>query len=79
VTSITDNGTGDYTVNYTTAMPDANYSVSQGLQEGGAFFGSSAMLLSGGVLSTTAFRIVCRAGNSATNVDFPGVYLSIFR
>lgn len=27
VTSITDNGTGDYTVNFTNAMPDANYSV----------------------------------------------------
>lgn len=27
VTSITDNGTGDYTVNFTTAMPDANYSI----------------------------------------------------
>jgi hypothetical protein len=26
VTSITDNGTGDYTVNFTTALPDANYS-----------------------------------------------------
>ena len=26
VTSITDNGTGQYTVNFTTAMPDANYS-----------------------------------------------------
>ncbi len=25
VASITDNGTGDYTVNFTTAMPDANY------------------------------------------------------
>jgi hypothetical protein len=26
VSSITDNGTGDYTVNFTTAMPDADYS-----------------------------------------------------
>jgi hypothetical protein len=26
VSSITDNGTGDYTVNFITAMPDANYS-----------------------------------------------------
>ena len=26
VTSITDNGTGDYTVNFTNAMTDANYS-----------------------------------------------------
>jgi hypothetical protein len=25
VSSITDNGTGDYTVNFTTAMPDTNY------------------------------------------------------
>ena len=30
VTSITDNGTGDYTVNFTTAMPDANYCVTFG-------------------------------------------------
>jgi hypothetical protein len=27
VSGITDNGTGDYTVNFATAMPDANYSV----------------------------------------------------
>ena len=28
VSSVADNGTGDYTVNFTTALPDANYSVS---------------------------------------------------
>ena len=28
VSSITDNGTGDYTVNFATAMPDSNYCVS---------------------------------------------------
>jgi hypothetical protein len=28
VSSITDNGTGDYTINFTTAMPSANYAVS---------------------------------------------------
>lgn len=28
VSSITDNGTGDYTVNFTTAMPDASYATS---------------------------------------------------
>jgi hypothetical protein len=28
VSSITDNGAGDYTVNFTTAMPDANYAIS---------------------------------------------------
>lgn len=30
VSSITDNGTGDYTVNFTTSMPDANFAVCYG-------------------------------------------------
>jgi hypothetical protein len=30
VSSITDNGTGDYTVNFSTAMPDANYAICMG-------------------------------------------------
>ena len=33
VSSITDNGTGNYTVNFTTAMPDASYCVSQYLAD----------------------------------------------
>ena len=33
VTSITDNGTGDYTVNFTTAMADANYSTVTGVNQ----------------------------------------------
>jgi hypothetical protein len=33
VSSITDNGTGDYTVNFTTAMPDANYSWALGFAD----------------------------------------------
>jgi hypothetical protein len=37
VSSITDNGTGQYTVNFTTAMPDANY----------AAFGGCALTSSG--------------------------------
>ena len=34
VTSITDNGTGDYTVNFTTAMSDANYAANINTQVG---------------------------------------------
>jgi hypothetical protein len=37
VTSITDNGTGDYTVNFTTAMPDANYAAAGFGQAGGGY------------------------------------------
>ena len=36
VSSITDNGTGDYTVNFTTALPDANYCWSMGGDGSGA-------------------------------------------
>ena len=39
VSSITDNGTGDYTVNFTNALPDANYAVS------GSFGNNSAVYL----------------------------------
>jgi hypothetical protein len=35
VSSITDVGTGSYVVNYTTAMPDANYSCSSNAVKGG--------------------------------------------
>ena len=35
VSSITDNGTGNYTVNFTTAMPDANYSVALSSRQDG--------------------------------------------
>tara|TARA_B110000503_G_C6777723_1_gene262003 strand:- start:53 stop:436 length:384 start_codon:yes stop_codon:yes gene_type:complete len=34
VASITDTGTGNYTVNFTTAMPDANYAVGIGVAAG---------------------------------------------
>lgn len=33
VSSITDNGVGDYTVNFTNAMPDANFCVSLSIQD----------------------------------------------
>lgn len=34
VSSITDNGVGDYTVNFTTSMPDANYAVGSACGDG---------------------------------------------
>ena len=36
VTSITDNGTGTYTVNFTTAMPDTNYAAAVSVAETGS-------------------------------------------
>jgi hypothetical protein len=55
VTSITDNGTGNYTVNFATAMADANYQVSMSSV---SYFSTN--------LSTFAF---IRAGSSATTAN----------
>jgi hypothetical protein len=63
VSSITDNGTGDYTVNFTTAMPDVNYSATIGTPTtagGGALF-LAALANVGG---WTTSRIFIRAINS---------------
>lgn len=55
VTSITDNGTGDYTVNFTTALPDANYSVNANNSPNFAgSFSCGAALFSNGTPTETA-------------------------
>ena len=67
VSSVTRNGTGDYTVNFTTAMPDANYSVSFGGQSVASsgwwrFLGSGAAGVNG--FSSSSYRF------STPNVAF---------
>jgi hypothetical protein len=56
VSSITDNGTGDYTVNFTTAMTDANYAMSG--FAGDSIFSVGVLLGSWGTYTqtTSAFR-----------------------
>ena len=77
VTSITDNGTGDYTVNFTTAMPDANYSVTGTASErsGSAIWHYLCTQLAG--FSTGSIRIGVRDYNSPQDSQFVGV--AIFR
>lgn len=78
VSSITDNGTGDYTVNFTTAMPDANYSVSGGAGDGstGASLIYSAAYQAAPTTSAFRFAITTTAGS---NADRAYAYMSIFR
>ncbi len=81
VSSITDNGTGDYTVNFTNAMTDANYAPVATIAGAGTgqLVGISA---GGGVTQTTSsFRAVFgQTGSSPFSVlDCSLVYVSIFR
>ena len=53
VTSITDNGTGDYTVNFTTAMTDANYAYHIGSKQDSAGVGDVGFPTDGTPASAT--------------------------
>lgn len=62
VSSITDNGTGDYTVNFTTAMPDANYSVAgMGCRSSGGLH-ASLMFTPDVTPTASAVRVINLAG-----------------
>jgi hypothetical protein len=86
VSSITDNGTGDYTVNFTTAMVDANYSVSgtAGLASGvGPMYFQSPSQATDFTQTTTQFRFgtasAHAAGVASIYRDTALIYASIFR
>lgn len=74
VTSITDNGTGDYTVNFTTAMPDANYSASGGSNSDGTTFGVVTPL----TLATSSVRVTVRQVANAL-VDYSTICVAVHR
>ena len=80
VTSITDNGTGDYTVNFTTAMPDANYSQNVSCKRSGTNSGLIASITQGRTATTTQCHVFSgTAGNTYAAEDSIEVAVSIFR
>jgi hypothetical protein len=84
VSSITDNGTGDYTVNFTNALPDANYSVSASGSNTGTYTGVGAQInstSSGNAASapTTTTTRLTFAQASVGYVDTTYISVSIFR
>ena len=81
VSSITDNGTGDYTINFTTSMPDANYSL--GYMHKPTTAQSSEVTTRGANIkynvspTSAACRIVIQNGSSLE--DYEIVSVSVFR
>lgn len=80
VSSISDNGAGDYTVNFTTAMSDANYAWQGGCWNS-AGTGSGFVFINNSVasaLATSSIRF--RTGDSNTSYyDVTYITVSIFR
>ena len=83
VSSITDNGTGDYTVNFTTAMPDADYAVSGFANS----FWDTATDQAGFVTAyatlhpptVSAFRFTTAASYDSDVRDFSRISITVFR
>ncbi len=78
VSSITDNGVGDYTVNFTTALADANYSYQLQARA------TASNFLFGGAQNTnvktsSAFQFVIIQSTAGTLVDSSEVNVAIFR
>ena len=86
VSSITDNGVGDYTVNFTTAMSDRNYSISANGQADQDNFVAGFFFIRGSAtaqnyITTSSVRILASrfAGNGNADIDFSVVNVNIFR
>lgn len=81
VSSITDNGVGNYTVNLTNAMPDTNYSVCAG----GCFDGAGSFSLqTAGVLTAPganggSFTISTFNTNNSNKHDATFIFAGLFR
>lgn len=76
VTSITDNGTGDYDINFTTAMIDANYSA---VATSNQFANKIALA----TITTTEFRLTTGRqadfNGNTTFVDANSISVAVFR
>ena len=77
VSSITDNGTGDYTVNFTTPMPDADFAV---CSSSGFNNTIDVSTTSAEVLEQTASSVHIRTfGTSGSSFDSLNCHVAIFR
>jgi hypothetical protein len=76
VTSITDNGTGNYTVNFTTAISDANY-VTSGASSTSS--GSNPVIIRAPATPTTSTAAIETIQGNGSNQDPTQVTLAFFR
>jgi hypothetical protein len=78
VTSITDNGTGDYTVNFTTAMPDVNYATNITVDTAAANNSPCYSNTFFNQASASAIRMII-TNNGTSYIDLPRISVSVFR
>mgnify|MGYP003639745185 FL=1 len=86
VSSITDNGTGNYTANFTTAMSNVNYCPVVGMSQGGAQGGVHQLGQGGPNLNsnnfsnfgTSSLKIVTGSPGASTPFDVSSLNIAVF-
>jgi len=79
VSSITDNGAGDYTVNFTTAMPDANCSVAGSAKEADSGTTDTVFKIAEVASNPAAGSVRVISGGASSAWDSNTVMVSVFR
>jgi hypothetical protein len=82
VSSITDNGVGDYTLNFTTALPDVNYAVTlagfRGVGGAGSVTTGKSNIAYSSAVTASNVRVM-HTDTVATAVDPEAYSVAIFR
>ena len=78
VSKVVRNGTGDYTVNFTTAMPDANYAIVGSNVGSSSDYYYSYVTAYGTALSASSCRFILRHHDGTTN-NMNYVHIAVFR
>jgi hypothetical protein len=79
VTSVTKNGTGDYTVNFTNAFSDANYSMTSSSANTAPTMSIASPKLTATPFTTSAASVETRNTSSGALLDCQFICLSFFR
>ena len=78
VASLTDNGTGDYTVTYSNAMPNTNYAVDLTACDSETGGSQSRIVCSPRTKTTSSQRISCNGVGNSNHYDSVQVNMIIF-
>jgi len=74
VSSATDNGTGNYTINLTNATSDANYAVATSGYQDNSLYSLVVSVHEATAPTTTTYKLICQQMNTTTAYDCARVH-----
>ena len=77
VSSATDNGTGNYTINLTNATSNANYAVTTSGYQDNSLYSLVVSVHEATAPTTTTYKLICQQMNTTTAYDCARVHSSV--